>query len=98
MAKPPHRAAKPGKNNDGETGSRFPPTHLTTTIERRQELGHPTPENDGARHRGGPRVAKPPHRAAKPRKNNDGETGSRLPRTCLAIAIVRRQGLEPRTR
>ncbi|EOY47880.1 hypothetical protein SLI_3167 [Streptomyces lividans 1326] len=43
-------------------------------------------------------MAKPPHRAAKPRKNNDGEAGSRFPRTRLAIANVRRQGLEPRTR
>jgi hypothetical protein len=43
-------------------------------------------------------VAKPPQRAAKPRRNDDGETGSRFPRTCLAIDNVRRQGLEPRTR
>ncbi|WP_268867469.1 hypothetical protein [Streptomyces blattellae] len=43
-------------------------------------------------------MAKPPQRAAKPRSNDDGEAGSRFPRTRLAIDIVRRQGLEPRTR
>ncbi|MFI8072018.1 hypothetical protein ACIF85_24995 [Streptomyces sp. NPDC086033] len=43
-------------------------------------------------------VAEPLQRAAQPRRNDDGEAGSRFPRTRLAIDIVRRQGLEPRTR
>ncbi|GAA4082549.1 hypothetical protein GCM10022233_74790 [Streptomyces shaanxiensis] len=43
-------------------------------------------------------VAEPPQRAAQPRRNDEGEPGSRLLRSWLAIVIVRRQGLEPRTR
>ncbi|MER7175811.1 hypothetical protein [Streptomyces mesophilus] len=43
-------------------------------------------------------MARPPQRAAKPRRNDEGEKVRAFRGHFSPIAIVRRQGLEPRTR